>query len=63
MAEIEEASTELVRDRAHAFYGDEEHGVPASELFGEVDARRALAVVDRLLALYERLLAEIGRRP
>ena len=63
MAQIEEASAELVRDRAHAFYGDEEHDVPASELFGEADARRALGVVDRLLALYERLLAETGRRP
>jgi HEPN domain-containing protein len=62
MAEIEEAAAELARDRAHAFYGDEEALVPASELFVEADARAALAVVDRLLALYERLLATTGDR-
>jgi hypothetical protein len=35
----------------------EEALVPASELFVEADARAALEVVDRLLSLYERLLA------
>lgn len=58
MHEIEAASAELARDRAHAFYGDEDQLVPASELFGEADARRALGVVDRLLAMYARLLGE-----
>ncbi len=62
MEEIEEASAGLARDRAHAFYGDEEALVPASELFVETDAQLALAVVDRLLALYERLLAAEGDR-
>jgi HEPN domain-containing protein len=57
MKELEEASSGLVRDRAHAFYGDEERLVPASELFAERDAQAALTVVDRFLALYERLLA------
>ncbi len=56
MRDIEEASAQLVRDRAHAFYGDEDAGVPASELFEEKDARTALGIVDRLLGLYERLL-------
>ena len=60
MTDIEQASSELARDRAHAFYGDEEQLIPASDLFAEADARRALAVVDRLLGLYERL---VGERP
>jgi len=58
MQEIGEASAELAEERAHAFYGDEEELVPASELFGEGDATRALTVVDRLLVMYERLLGE-----
>jgi HEPN domain-containing protein len=49
---------ELSEDRSLAFYGDEERGVPASELFSEEDARRALQAVDRLLEMFERLLAE-----
>lgn len=62
MEQIEQASAELVRNRAHAFYGDEDQLVPASDLFAEADARRALGVVDRLLDLYRRLLEE-GRPP
>lgn len=58
MEDIGEASTELAQERAHAFYGDEDGLVPASELFGEGDARRALGVVDRLLSIYEGLLGE-----
>jgi HEPN domain-containing protein len=58
MEEIGEASTELAQERAHAFYGDESEIIPASELFGEGDARRALVVVDRLMGLYGRLLGE-----
>jgi len=49
---------QLAQERGPAFYGDEAAGVPASELFGEEDARRAMAVVDRLLDLYRRLLGE-----
>ena len=56
MDDIEEATAELSRTRAQAFYGDEEQLIPASELFGENDAERALVVVDRLLSMYERLL-------
>lgn len=58
MEEIGEASTELAQERAHAFYGDEDELIPASELFGEGDARRALGVVDRLLSMYGGLLGE-----
>jgi HEPN domain-containing protein len=56
--EIAPVTTELAQERAHAFYGDEEDLIPASELFGEGDARRALVVVDRLLALYARLVGD-----
>jgi HEPN domain-containing protein len=58
LGELREALDQLVEDRAPAFYGDEEEGIPASELFGEGDARRAVAVADRLLDLYARLLGE-----
>jgi len=58
MDEIEEASGALSRARSQAFYGDEEKLIPASELFDENDAERALTVVDRLLWMYERLLGE-----
>ena len=56
--ELSSALDRLVRERGPAFYGDEETDTPASDLFGEDDARRALAVVDRLLDLYARLLGE-----
>jgi len=48
----------LARERSPAFYGNEAEGVPASELFGEQDAQRAMAIADRLLDLYARLLGE-----
>jgi HEPN domain-containing protein len=47
---------ELAQERGPAFYGDEGAAIPASELFGETDARRAVAVVDRLLVLCARLM-------
>ncbi len=52
------ALTQLALDRAPAFYGKESEDIPASELFGEADARGAIAVADRLLDLYTRLLGE-----
>lgn len=58
LAELRASLDRLAADRGPAFYGDEAEGVPASELFGEQDARAAIAVVDRLLSLYEQLLAE-----
>lgn len=48
----------LAAERSPAFYGNEAEGVPASELFGEEDARRAMVIADRLLDLYARLLGE-----
>jgi HEPN domain-containing protein len=56
--ELRAALEQLARERGPAFYGDEAAGVPASELFGEEDARRAMTIVDRLLDLYRRLLRE-----
>jgi HEPN domain-containing protein len=56
LADLRPALDRLAGDRAPAFYGDEAEGVPASELFGEEDARRAMTVADRLLGLYARLL-------
>jgi HEPN domain-containing protein len=59
-AELRQALGELAQDRAPAFYGDEAEGVPASELYGEEDARRAVMVADRLLGLYAELLRADG---
>ncbi len=56
MQDLEAQLGELSEKRAAAFYGDDVGLIPASVLFSETDARRALAVVDRLVALYERLL-------
>ena len=58
LEELRAMLDDLAQDRVSAFYGDEEHDVPASDLFGEDDARRAMMVVDRLLELYGRLLGE-----
>lgn len=60
---VRELSTTLDRlaeERGRAFYGDEATGTPASELYGPDDARQALAIADRLLTMYERLLEAAG---
>jgi len=56
MDEIEFISRTLFEERGHAFYGDEGSLTPASDLFGEEDARRAMTWVDELLVLFEELL-------
>ena len=58
LAELREGLDRLAQDRGPAFDGDEAEDIPASDLFGEVDARRATAIADRLLGLYARLLGE-----
>lgn len=58
LTELREGLDRLAQDRGPAFYGDEEHDVPASDLFSEADARRSVAISDRLLDLYARLLGE-----
>ena len=57
MDDIVESSGELAEQRSRAFYGDEERFIPASQLFGKDEAEQAVAVVERLLALFERLVA------
>ena len=54
--EIEAISRTLFEERGHAFYGDEASLTPASALFGEADAQRAMTWVDELLELFEGLL-------
>jgi HEPN domain-containing protein len=58
--ELQGALDELAADRSPAFYGDEERGIPASELFDQQDARQAVSVADRFLDLFRRLLGESG---
>lgn len=60
VGELRTALARLAEERSRALYGDEERGIPASELFGEEDARQAMAIADQLLAMYERLLGEAG---
>lgn len=63
LGDLREALERLAGDRARAFYGDEAEGIAASDLFGEDDAGRAMAVADRLLGLYARLLDAPSRPP
>ena len=58
LTELREALDRLAEDRGPAFYGDEEHDIPASDLFSEADARRSMDLTDRLLSLYATLLGE-----
>jgi len=60
VANLRESLDRLAEERGPAFYGDEQHSVPASDLFGEADAHRAISVADRLLDLYGRLLGGPG---
>lgn len=60
LTQLDTSLTRLAEQRAPAFYGDEEAGIPASALFGEDAARQALSIVDRLLGMYARLLGEGG---
>lgn len=56
-ADIVARSARLLELRSLAFYGDEETGRPASELFERRDAEQALEWLDELLALYRDLVA------
>ncbi|MGH6690202.1 MAG: HEPN domain-containing protein [Gammaproteobacteria bacterium] len=58
VTELRESLDRLVQDRAAAFYGNEAEDIPASELFGEAEARHVMTVAERLLDLYTRLLGE-----
>jgi HEPN domain-containing protein len=52
----------LADQRGPAFYGDEAEGVPASALFGAPEAQRAVAVAERFLDLFSRLLDDPSSR-
>jgi HEPN domain-containing protein len=52
------ASRHLRADRERSFYGDEEYGLSAQELYSQVDAQQALADMAFVLAQVESLLAE-----
>ena len=54
-------STELAADRGLAFYCDERHELGPQDLYDAADAGRALAQLERVAALCERLLAESVR--
>jgi len=60
-AELGEILVRLTQDRSRAFYGDEDEGVPASDLFDDADASDAIGIVDRLLGLYGGLLEPRGQ--
>ncbi|MGH7558398.1 MAG: HEPN domain-containing protein [Gemmatimonadota bacterium] len=47
----------LLELRSLAFYGDEETGRPASELFDREEAEKAMGGLDELLDLYRELVA------
>ena len=53
---VREISRWLMEERSAAFYGDEDDEIPPSELFERSDADRAIADVEFLLGLYQRLL-------
>jgi len=56
LEEIEAISKALAEEKGHAFYGDDTSLIPASALFGEEDARRAMAWAGELAGLFEELL-------
>jgi HEPN domain-containing protein len=54
-------SARLLELRGLAFYGDEETGRPASELFDEAEAEQAMVGLDELLELYRQLVRHVDR--
>jgi HEPN domain-containing protein len=55
-------SAEMAGDRGLAFYGDERQGLGPQDLFGEEDAARAVADLEHVARLCERLLDEVPYR-
>lgn len=55
--QIVRRSARLLEYRSLAFYGDEETGRPASQLFTQEDAEEAMQWMDDLLELYRNLVA------
>jgi HEPN domain-containing protein len=54
--EIEILSRHLFEERSRAFYGDENELIPASELYGEDEAEKALKGTEMILGLFSQLL-------
>ncbi len=55
---IAEVSRQLYAERGPAFYGDEDAGIPSSEIYDESDAKQALSWVQHILEMFARLLKE-----
>ncbi len=53
--ELATISSELALARGPSMYGDEERGIPASELFSRVDAEEALRKAEKVLELCSKL--------
>jgi HEPN domain-containing protein len=60
--EFGEISMELARDRGPSMYGDEEKGIPPSELFGKDDAVKALKSAEFVYRRCERLSKEFLKK-
>ncbi len=62
VAKLARLSRQLFRERSVAFYGDEEQGLGPDEVYGEEDARMAIADVGWVVATCGRLVSpEAGR--
>lgn len=55
--EIEKISKALFEERGHAYYGDESSMIPASELYGEDDAEKAMKWTDEIYAFFEDVIS------
>jgi HEPN domain-containing protein len=55
---LAEISRKLARERGRSFYGDEERGVPASDLYSESDALEAIDDARFVLLLCRELIGE-----
>jgi len=56
LEELAEISRLLARERGRSFYGDEDRGIPPSELYSEEDASEALEKLKFVLEMCERLI-------
>ena len=54
---LAEISRKLARERGRSFYGDEERGVPASELYSDSDALEAIDDAQFVLQLCRELIS------
>lgn len=59
--EIETISSYLFEERSQAFYGDEDESIPASEIYSQEDASRAIEKSRMIVDLLSRLLKIPGK--